>query len=97
LGFVRYRVRGWVGGVTLPIASLDILLVIVRSESRRGDIHCAIKKHHDAAHEKQAAWFGMLTTLWFGCVWDEGVGRRTYLLSRRRLRSLLRFVSYYVL
>jgi hypothetical protein len=30
-------------------------------------------------------------------VWDEGVGRRTYLLSRRRLRSLLRFVSYYVL
>jgi len=28
----------------------------------KGGIHCAVKKHHDAAHEKEAAW------------WDGSIG-----------------------
>jgi hypothetical protein len=58
-------------------------------------VHCAIKKHHDAAHEKKAACPGVLGTLLFGARGD-GLGRRTYLLSRRRLRSLVTVVSWCV-
>jgi hypothetical protein len=32
-----------------------------------GDLHCAIKKHHNASHEKEPACFGVLTTLSLGC------------------------------
>jgi hypothetical protein len=55
MGCVRWVVEGEVGGVRCPLLAWSVLVGGKKWEEVEV-LHCAIKKHHYSAHEKEAAW-----------------------------------------